>query len=189
MLLYPFSPLGIYCHSEGQKSAIYAQRASALRGGNESHCPKGATTKGYLYKSSIYCRKAGPKGASLFLSLPKGDALWHILQYIANRPMLLARPLGIYCPEAFSFLFLPKGEREGRLASQERRATKGPLWGPLLCLKAKGGGNKRQYIAHRIIYSKKYFRDDRIRTCDPMLPKHMRYQAALHPVIKQLLII
>ena len=25
-------------------------------------------------------------------------------------------------------------------------------------------------------------RDDRIRTCDPMLPKHMRYQAALHPV-------
>ena len=27
-----------------------------------------------------------------------------------------------------------------------------------------------------------FFRDDRIRTCDTMLPKHMRYQAALHPV-------
>ena len=28
-----------------------------------------------------------------------------------------------------------------------------------------------------------FYRDDRIRTCDPMLPKHMRYQTALHPEI------
>lgn len=34
----------------------------------------------------------------------------------------------------------------------------------------------------KIKFFMKSYRDDRIRTCDTMLPKHMRYQAALHPV-------
>ena len=33
-------------------------------------------------------------------------------------------------------------------------------------------------------YVEAFGRGDRIRTCDPLVPNQMRYQAALHPVTK-----
>ncbi len=37
----------------------------------------------------------------------------------------------------------------------------------------------------KLMAIKEYNRDDRIRTCDILLPKQARYQAALHPVVEK----
>ncbi len=36
-------------------------------------------------------------------------------------------------------------------------------------------------MLYQLNYRREYGRADRIRTCDPLLPKQMRYQAALRP--------
>lgn len=56
----------------------------------------------------------------------------------------------------------------------------------LFWLQKTRGKEKKEFINEQcsnfFFRTLPFFRDDRIRTCDTMLPKHMRYQAALHPV-------
>ena len=46
----------------------------------------------------------------------------------------------------------------------------------------RGGSGGKVDLDHSIAATD-VCRDDRIRTCDPPLPKRMRYQAALHPAV------
>ncbi len=59
-------------------------------------------------------------------------------------------------------------------------------WGRRIVNGAADGTRTRnnqlgRLMLYQLNYRRKYGRADRIRTCDPLLPKQMRYQAALQP--------
>ena len=57
-----------------------------------------------------------------------------------------------------------------------------PLWWAIGDLNPGPAGYEPDALTAELMAQKNNGRDDRIRTCGPLVPNQMRYQAALHPV-------